>query len=226
MYEQLCRWSYVSQWLHYTISLYPMTCWYVSKTTVVSLNCLKEGCKRDQWGKLWKLVSTGDACGDVCAANVAICSAWHCGWSTLDKEQALHSNQETSRQASSLCSVALNSPSYAMPRFQQILAPHLHWVTLRTEGRFNSNTSFNRSYKRPFIWWHKLQVCNRQIMSTCRKIMRCRKCSIQIVQELFSQRLHVLIMTIVCYKYFSPYTLHLRQHTLIFFLYTSSVQHQ
>ena len=45
-----------------------------------------------------------------------------------------------------------------------------------------------------------MQVCNmynRQIMSTHRKIVR--KCSIEIVQEPFSQRLHALIITIVCY---------------------------
>ena len=102
----------------------------------------------------------------------------------------------------------VRTPGNAMPRFQQILAPHLCWVTLRTEGiaRFNSNTSLTWSYKKPFTWQHNCRcvICTTdRWMSTCRQIMRtCRKCSIQIVQESFSQRLQVLIMTIVCYNTF------------------------
>ena len=44
---------------------------------------------------------------------------------------------------------------------------------------------------------------NRQTMSTC------RKCSIDIVQESFSQRLHVLFITIVCYKTMRFFTIYI-----------------
>ena len=44
---------------------------------------------------------------------------------------------------------------------------------------------------------------NRQTMSTC------RKCSIDIVQESFSQWLHVLFITIVCYKTMRFFTIYI-----------------
>ena len=104
--------------------------------------------------------------------------------------------------------VKVRTPGNAMPRFQQILAPHLCWVTLRTEGIGSTVIPLSLEVTRNLL--HGSINCRCVIcitdrrMSTCRQIMRtCRKCSIQIVQESFNQRLQVLIMTIVCYNTFT-----------------------